>query len=93
MSGHCISLEVETPGLSGWDAWSSTQADHSRQRYESHKVRRPAREEAAAKLGQDAFADAPNAHADADADADARKRSVVEAAMARARAAAAARKP
>ncbi|QNK73439.1 electron transport complex subunit RsxB [Variovorax sp. PAMC28562] len=89
----CISLEVETPGLSGWDAWSSAQADHSRQRYESHKVRRPAREEAAAKLAQDASANAPNAKVDADADADARKRSVVEAAMARARAAAAARKP
>lgn len=81
----CISLEVETPGRSGWNAWSSAQADHARQRYEFHKVRRPAQEEAAAKLAGEAAEDAPGSGA--------RKRSVVEAAMARARAAASARKP
>ena len=80
----CISLDVETPGRSGWDAWSSTQADDARRRYEFHKERRPAREEAAEKLAQAATEDPP--------DADARKRSVVEAALARARAAAASRK-
>ena len=80
----CISLDVETPGRSGWDAWSSPQADDARQRYKFHKERRPAREEAAAKLAQDATEDAP--------DSDARKRSVVAAALARARAAAASRK-
>jgi len=84
----CISLDVETPHLSGWNAWSSTQADHARQRYEFHKVRRPAREEAAAKLAQNASDDA----AGTEADAGARKRSIVEAALARARAAAASRK-
>ena len=84
----CISLEVETPHLSGWNAWSSTQADHARQRYEFHQLRRPAREEAAAKLAQNASDDA----AGTEADAGARKRSIVEAALARARAAAASRK-
>ncbi|CAN5737723.1 hypothetical protein BH11PSE13_BH11PSE13_43690 [soil metagenome] len=86
----CISLEMETPGLSGWGAWSSTQADHARQRYEIHKLRRPAREEAAAELAQNAPEDA--AGAEASADGGARKRSIVEAALARARAAAASRK-
>ena len=83
----CIALEVETPRLSGWDAWSSKQADHARQRYEFHQLRRPAREEAAAKLAQNA----PDDAAGAEADAGARKRSIVEAALARARAAAASR--
>lgn len=85
----CISLEVETPGLSGWAAWSATQADQARQRYAFHKIHRPAREDAAAKQAQNASEGAPNVEVDAGV----RKRSVVEAALARARAVATARKP
>ncbi|WP_198970301.1 RnfABCDGE type electron transport complex subunit B [Xylophilus sp. ASV27] len=67
----CIALEVATPGRSGWQAWSQTQADVARQRYQQHRRRR----DAAQREVQEAPA------------ADTRKRSIVEAALARARAA------
>jgi electron transport complex protein RnfB len=35
----CISLEVATPGKSGWQAWSQAQADAARGRYEAHRCR------------------------------------------------------
>ena len=35
----CISLEVATPGKSGWQAWSQAQADAARSRYEAHRRR------------------------------------------------------
>jgi electron transport complex protein RnfB len=76
----CISLEVATPGLSGWQAWSQAQANHARARYEAHGERQAkqaprgaATEETAAKTVDPAE----------------RKRSIVEAALARARSAAA----
>ena len=68
----CIALENETPGRTGWQAWSKAQADAALARYTVHQQRRatPAAEATPA-------AAAP--------DADARKRSIVEAALARAR--------
>ena len=68
----CISLENETPGRTGWQAWSKGQADAALARYTAHLQRR-------------ATPAAPVAPAAADADADVRKRSIVEAALARAR--------
>jgi len=71
----CISLEVVTPGRSGWSAWSTEQADAARQRYAAHSVRRRLK-------------DAPSAEApEANAASSDRKRLIVDAALARARAA------
>lgn len=70
----CISLENETPGRSGWQAWSTAQADAALARYTVHRQRRTA--------------PVPDTTPTAAApDADARKRSIVEAALARARSA------
>ena len=73
----CISLEVATPGRSGWQAWSQAQADQARKRYEAHGKRREKRDEPR-------VAKAPEAAPD-------RKRAAIEAALARARATAATR--
>lgn len=70
----CISLVIETPGRSGWQAWSQEQADAALARYRMHRQRRAA-------PGTEAL---PAAAAAPDA-AD-RKRTVIEAALARARA-------
>lgn len=79
----CISLEVATPGRSGWQAWSAEQALSARRRYEVH--------------GRHRNTDARLAEAapepEAPQDADARKRSIVEAALARARAASQQKRP
>lgn len=79
----CISLEVETPGRTGWQAWSQTQADAALQRYKLH--------------GEHRRADKPQGKEPASAaepqTADTRKRSIVEAALARARAASQQRPP
>jgi electron transport complex protein RnfB len=85
----CISLEVETPGQSGWQAWSAEQADHARRRYELHGKRRNT------DTPDVRLADRPAEAQDAQApqDASARKRSIVEAALARARAASQQRQP
>ncbi|MDM0073999.1 RnfABCDGE type electron transport complex subunit B [Variovorax sp. J2P1-59] len=77
----CISLEVATPGRSGWQAWSQAQADHARSRYEAHSRRRKKPEASIAKAPEGPVTAAP---------AD-RKRAIVEAALARARAASAAK--
>ena len=79
----CISLEVETPGRSGWQAWSEAQAKAALQRYKLHGAHRRAGKP------QDKEA-APAAEPQA---ADTRKRSIVEAALARARAASPKRPP
>ncbi|RTQ37666.1 RnfABCDGE type electron transport complex subunit B [Variovorax sp. NFACC27] len=80
----CISLEVETPGLSGWQAWSAEQALSARRRYEVHGRHR----------NTDArLAEAATPAPEAPQDADARKRSIVEAALARARAASQQKRP
>ena len=71
----CISLEVATPGKSGWQAWSQAQADAARSRYEAHRRRHDKDEPAPAESPEAATPD--------------RKRAIVEAALARARAAAA----
>ncbi|MGJ7506792.1 RnfABCDGE type electron transport complex subunit B [Variovorax sp. GT1P44] len=76
----CISLEVATPGRSGWQAWSQEQADHARSRYEARNRRREKPEPVAVKASESS----PDATAPAD-----RKRAIVEAALARARAASA----
>ncbi|HUD33255.1 MAG TPA: RnfABCDGE type electron transport complex subunit B [Variovorax sp.] len=70
----CISLEVETPGLSGWRAWSATQAEAARRRYGAHRARRE----------RDAAATALPPVTTTDAEAAARKRAIIEAALARA---------
>ncbi|WP_234192107.1 RnfABCDGE type electron transport complex subunit B [Pseudacidovorax sp. NFM-22] len=79
----CIGLEVVTPGLSGWAAWSQKQADHARQRYAARRRRLQA---AGAEPSPENTPTQAPVPADADADA-ARKRRIVEAALARARAA------
>lgn len=88
----CISLEVETPGLSGWQAWSAEQADQARHRYEVHAKRRnpdaPVAEQPTGALTQQT----PQGQ-QAPQDASERKRSIVEAALARARAASQQRPP
>ncbi|MDM0105755.1 RnfABCDGE type electron transport complex subunit B [Variovorax sp. J22R24] len=77
----CISLEVATPGRSGWHAWSQAQADHARSRYEAHDRRRKKTE---------GPVKAPESPSETPPPTD-RKRAIVEAALARARAASAAR--
>jgi len=78
----CISLEVATPGRSGWQAWSQAQADHARSRYEAHGRRRKKPEPSVVKTAEGS--------SETTAPAD-RKRAIVEAALARARAAGAAK--
>ncbi|MEJ1169063.1 RnfABCDGE type electron transport complex subunit B [Variovorax sp. CCNWLW235] len=73
----CISLEIETPGRTGWAAWSQAQAEAALKRYQLHGEHR----RIAKRIEEPAPAAAePQA-------ADTRKRSIVEAALARARAA------
>ncbi|MBS0343908.1 MAG: electron transport complex subunit RsxB [Proteobacteria bacterium] len=82
----CISLEVATPGHSGWQAWSAEQAQAARARYAVHKARlEGTASEIAAAAPQSAAAPSDMAPAVAD-DAAARKRAVIEAALAKARA-------
>jgi electron transport complex protein RnfB len=80
----CISLEVETPGRTGWQAWSEAQADAALQRYKLHGVHRRAGKQQA---------DEPIPAAAEPQTADTRKRSIIEAALARARAASQQRSP
>ena len=79
----CISLKVETPGRSGWQAWSQAQAEAALRRYKLHGRHR----DAAGREAQEAPAAAEPQVADT------RKRSIVEAALARARAASQQRPP
>jgi len=76
----CISLEVATPGLSGWQAWSAGQASVARERYAVHRQRQAKAPASPAVLAPDApAASAP------DNNADTRKRALIEAALAKAR--------
>jgi electron transport complex protein RnfB len=75
----CISLEVVTPGHSGWDAWSPAQAAHARERHAARVER--------LRRGPPMAIEADDAPEPDPAD---RKRAIIEAALARARAA---RKP
>ena len=85
----CIELKPVTPGLSGWAAWSPTQADVARGRYAFHQLRVVTEDadndqrlagKAAAKL-----ADLESHTQLTDTDAIAAKRAVVQAALERAR--------
>lgn len=80
----CISLEVETPGRSGWQAWSQAQAEAALGRYKLHGEHRRT-DKHKGKEEAPAIAE-PQA-------ADTRKRSIIEAALARARAASQQRPP
>jgi electron transport complex protein RnfB len=73
----CISLEVETPGRTGWAAWSQAQAEAALKRYQLHSEHR----RIAKRIEEPAPAAAEPQGANT------RKRSIVEAALARARAA------
>ena len=86
----CIAMQPVTPGRSGWQAWSATQAEAARDRYAFHRLRveRERREnderlaaKAAAKL-----ADLPAHSLHTDPAMLERKRAVIEAALQRARA-------
>jgi electron transport complex protein RnfB len=79
----CISLEVETPGRTGWHAWSHAQAETALQRYKLHGEHRRTDKRQSEETS-------PAAEPQA---ADTRKRSIVEAALARARAASQQRPP
>jgi electron transport complex protein RnfB len=83
----CISLELVTPGLSGWEAWSQSQADAARQRYAQHPMHRaPVKRRHPDAVGLAAAAPQPD-------EVNARKRATIDAALARARAAAARQSP
>ena len=86
----CIAMVPVTGARTGWQAWSTEQADEARARYAFHRLRieRDAREnderlaaKAAAKL-----ADLPAHTQHTDPEVIERKRAVIEAALARARA-------
>ena len=85
----CIALEVETPGASGWAAWSPAQADEAHQRYAFHRLRteRDLREndERLAAKASAKLADLEGASTISDPAALERKRAVIEAALKRAR--------
>jgi Na+-translocating ferredoxin:NAD+ oxidoreductase subunit B len=85
----CISVEVATPGRSGWDAWSADDADRARARYAARQVRLQ-REQAdnEARLAAKAahkLADLAAASHISDPQALERKRAAIDAAMARSR--------
>jgi Na+-translocating ferredoxin:NAD+ oxidoreductase subunit B len=86
----CISMVPVTGSLTGWQAWSATQADDSRQRYAMRQIRveRDHREndERLAEKAQAKLADLASHSGITDPNALAAKRAVVEAALQRARA-------
>lgn len=82
----CISMEVATPGRSGWAAWSPEHANEARARHALHKARYGAK----AAEPENTPNELPTPPAD---DAATRKRAVIDAALAKARARIAAVKP
>ncbi|RDI20098.1 electron transport complex protein RnfB [Pseudacidovorax intermedius] len=85
----CIALEVVTPGLSGWAAWSQTQADDARRRYTARqrRIAPPENEQQpVAGVARPAAVDALPAANNSAETTETRKRQIVEAALARARA-------
>jgi electron transport complex protein RnfB len=76
----CIALVSETPGRTGWQAWSKAQADSALARYAAHRERME-------RTAQPLELPQPPA-AGAAADPAQRKRAIIEAALARARSAA-----
>jgi electron transport complex protein RnfB len=84
----CIALEDVTPGRSGWQAWSKTQADAALARYAVHSLRIGAGRsdiENAAEAAPPTVDPAPSVRTAVDDAAAERKRAVVAAALARAR--------
>ena len=86
----CIVVEDATPGLSGWAAWGTAQADAARARYLERNARRArAQHENDARLAREAeykLADLAAASTITDGPTLDAKRAAVEAALARARA-------
>lgn len=86
----CIAMVPVTPGRSGWQAWTPTQADEARQRYAWHQERgardRIEHDERLAAKAQHKLAHLESESKLTDPDALAAKRAVIEAALARARA-------
>ncbi|MBB5205309.1 electron transport complex protein RnfB [Inhella inkyongensis] len=83
----CIRMDSVTPGRTAWNAWTATQANESRRRYERHLARQPeAERRRTERLAHKAEAKLANLPAlirqPEQAD---RKRAVVEAALAKAR--------
>ncbi|MBA4266842.1 MAG: ferredoxin [Comamonadaceae bacterium] len=86
----CIELEVVDPNVTGWQAWTTTQADQARERYaarqlrlEKEKKENEERLEAKARLK---LADLPEHSLHTDPSTLDKKRAIIEAALARARA-------
>jgi len=86
----CISLEPVTPGRTGWDAWTSPQADEARERFAFHTMRLVREKtENDARLEQKAeakLADLASHSKITDPAVLDSKRAIIEAALARARA-------
>ena len=85
----CIALENVTGAATGWDAWSATQADTARERYQFHSARQ-LRDGAENEQRLDAkartkLADLAGHSRHTDAAVLEQKRAVIEAALARAR--------
>lgn len=85
----CIALVTPEPGRTGWAAWSPTQAEAARSRYESTQVRRERarrdNDDRLAAKAQAKLADLPGQSKLSDPAALEGKRAVIEAALARAR--------
>jgi len=86
----CIQMESVSGEHTGWDAWSPTQADHARQRYQQRQQRLPreaqARAERHIEAAQNKLADLPSHSRHTDPAVLDRKRALIEAALAKARA-------
>jgi len=86
----CISLEPVTPGRTGWDAWTTPQADEARERFAFHTMRLVREKtENDARLEQKAeakLADLASHSKITDPAVLDTKRAIIEAALARARA-------
>ncbi len=87
----CIDMRAVTPGRSGWDAWSETEADAARARHDARNKRlQRDKEENDARLAAKAVAklkevDASTPATEAERAEKERKRAIIQAAMERAR--------
>lgn len=89
----CIHVDIATPGLSGWAAWSEAQALEARARYERHRLRqrhdapgRAPRRAGSASSSSDARPGAGTLPSHAEPGDASHKRAAIAAAVARARA-------
>ena len=89
----CIEIEITTPGRTGWQAWSETQASNALERYEKMSTRRSIHEGERPKTLEKTLSDKLQALQDhpetvsrvTDPAALEKKRKIVEAALAKAR--------